>query len=138
MEEVQLFQGYRATTSRQFTFYHIVPRSPGTHLIDLGRMKDWVALRTTNPLVLNLGPLVWVSSSLTFRPLLRLMNSMTFFRLDIVWKLECITKFNVLVFYQFGNISPFRIFSIPLFLWLLLPIFLAALLILLTFSYSPM
>ena len=27
MDAVQLSQGYRATTRRQFTFYHLVPRS---------------------------------------------------------------------------------------------------------------
>ena len=34
MDEVQLPQGYRAPSRRQF------PEIPGTHFIDLGRMKD--------------------------------------------------------------------------------------------------
>ena len=38
IDEVQLSQGYRATTRSPF---HSVPGVPGTHLIDLVRMKDW-------------------------------------------------------------------------------------------------
>ena len=43
MDEVELSQGYRAPTRRQFPPYHSVPRFPGvpvTQLIVLGRMKD--------------------------------------------------------------------------------------------------
>ena len=36
---------------------------PGTHFIDLGRVKDWVG-------TLDTGPLAWESSALTTRPLL--------------------------------------------------------------------
>ena len=36
---VQLPQGYRATSRRQFTFYHKSPEIPGTHLSNLRRMK---------------------------------------------------------------------------------------------------
>ena len=43
MDGVQLPQGYRANTRRQFTFYHYVP----IHLIDLGRMKGSVDLGAT-------------------------------------------------------------------------------------------
>ena len=35
-------QGYRATTKRQFPFYHSIPRFagvPGTQLVVLGRIK---------------------------------------------------------------------------------------------------
>ena len=39
MEAFQLSQGYRATTRGQFTFTTNSPGDPGTHLIDLGRMK---------------------------------------------------------------------------------------------------
>ena len=38
MDGIQLSQGYRATSSRMFTTHF--PRYPGTHLIDLGSMKD--------------------------------------------------------------------------------------------------
>ena len=39
MDSVQLSQGYRATTWKQFTFYNSVPGVPGTHLINLRGMK---------------------------------------------------------------------------------------------------
>ena len=45
VDGVQLSQGYRATTRRQFIFHY--SGLPGTHLIDLGKMKDWVLLETT-------------------------------------------------------------------------------------------
>ena len=32
---------YKATVRRQSTFYHKSSEIPFTHLIDLGRMKDW-------------------------------------------------------------------------------------------------
>ena len=35
MDKVQLSQGYRATTRRQFTFYHKSPEIYGTQLINL-------------------------------------------------------------------------------------------------------
>ena len=65
MDGVQLSQGCRATTRRQFPFYHSVPRIlgvPGTPLIALGRMKDWVDLgatqwfRTWGPWIGNPAP----------------------------------------------------------------------------------
>ena len=41
MDSVQLSQGgYKATTRRQFTFYHSLG-VPRTHLINLGQMKSW-------------------------------------------------------------------------------------------------
>ena len=36
---VPLPQGYRATTTKQFTFYHSFSGVPETQLIDLRRMK---------------------------------------------------------------------------------------------------
>ena len=36
---VPMSQGYRATTTRQFTFYHSFSGVPGIQLIDLRRMK---------------------------------------------------------------------------------------------------
>ena len=47
MDGVQLPQGYKATTRRPFTFYHYVPWDPWTNLIDLKRMKGYVALGST-------------------------------------------------------------------------------------------
>ena len=40
MDAVQLPQGYRATTRRQFTFNTKSPGIPGTHFVDIGRMKS--------------------------------------------------------------------------------------------------
>ena len=36
-----------ATSRGQFTFYHKFPDIPGTHFIDLGKMKVWVDLGAT-------------------------------------------------------------------------------------------
>ena len=65
MDGAKLPEDYRATTRRQFPFYHSVPRFPGvldTQLIALRRMKDWVDLgasqwfRTWDPWIGNPGP----------------------------------------------------------------------------------
>ena len=57
MDGVRLPQGYRATSRRQFTFYHQVPR------------KSWYSFdrprKDERPVVLNKGPLDWESSALT-------------------------------------------------------------------------
>ena len=47
MDGVQLRQGYRATMRRQLLFTTKFPDIPGTHLIDLGRMKGWINLGST-------------------------------------------------------------------------------------------
>ena len=50
MDGVQLSQDYRATTRRQFPFYHSVSRFPGVlgaQLVTLGWMKGWVDLGAT-------------------------------------------------------------------------------------------
>ena len=47
MERDQLSQGYRATTKRPFIFTTKSPGRPGTHLIDLGRVKGSVDLGAT-------------------------------------------------------------------------------------------
>ena len=46
MDGVQLSQGYSAIQG-QFIFAIMSLGVPGTQLIDLGRMKGWVNLRTT-------------------------------------------------------------------------------------------
>ena len=40
VDEIQLSQGCIATMRRQFTFSTKYPRVPGTHLIELGRIKS--------------------------------------------------------------------------------------------------
>ena len=68
MDGVQLPQGYRATTRRQFIFHHEVPRN-SWYSFDRPR-KDEKLCRTWSHLVsLNMGPLFWESSTLTTRPL---------------------------------------------------------------------
>ena len=57
MDGVQLSEGYRATPRRQFTFCKS-PEVPGTHLIDLGKMKGWVnfeAMKACEPGAPRLG-----------------------------------------------------------------------------------
>ena len=59
----------RATSRRQFTFYHKVPRNPWYSFY-----RSWKDQRLyqpwSYPVVLNMGPLDWESSTLTTRPLL--------------------------------------------------------------------
>ena len=66
MDGVQLSQGYRTTSWRQFTFYHSVPRiswcSFNWPQKDKRLSQSWSHL-----VVLNLGPLDWESSALTNR-----------------------------------------------------------------------
>ena len=47
MDGVQLSQGYRVTIKRQITFYNKFPEIPGTHLINLGKIKGWVDFGAT-------------------------------------------------------------------------------------------
>ena len=78
MDGVQLSQGYRATAinqfiftrSRQFTDYLLqyYRRVPGTHLVDLEKMKGWVDLGAT-PSSFEPDLLDWESNALTTGPL---------------------------------------------------------------------
>lgn len=84
MDEFQVTQGYRATTKKEFIFYHSVPRlsSPWSH-----------------PMVFNLGPLNWESAALTTSPLLLLDVKIDFngtFKLDICH----IVCFNIIKVYS--------------------------------------
>ena len=68
MDRVQLPKVYRATTRRQFTFYHSVPKN-SWYPFDQPRKDE----RLTRPwrshaVVFNTGPLDWGSSALTNRP----------------------------------------------------------------------
>ena len=70
MDGVQSHQGYRATTRRQFTFYHSIPRNSqhsfNRHWIEKRLSQSW----SYQVVVLNMGPLDWESSTFTTRPLL--------------------------------------------------------------------
>ena len=46
-DELQLAQGYRGTTRRQFTFYFWSSGLPGTYLVNFGRMKGCADLGAT-------------------------------------------------------------------------------------------
>ena len=64
MDMVQLSRGYRATTRRQFTFYHSVPRS-SWYLINSPRKDKRMNWPWSHPAVLNQGLLHWEASALT-------------------------------------------------------------------------
>ena len=61
MNEVQLPQGYRATTKRQF-FYHLVPRN-FWYLFDWYQKDERSSRPWSHPVVLNTGLLDWQSSA---------------------------------------------------------------------------
>ena len=63
----------RATSRRQFNFYHQVPRD--SWYLSYQPQKDEQLIRAwSNSAVLNLGPLDWQSRTLTTKPLLILIN----------------------------------------------------------------
>ena len=66
MDAVQLPEGCIATTRRQFSFYHWVPRS-SWYSFDWPGKDERLSRPWTHPMVLNLGPLDWESSALTTR-----------------------------------------------------------------------
>ena len=72
MDRVQLPRVYRATTRRQFTFYHPVPKN-FWYPFDQPRKDErltraWLELAWSHTMVFNTGPLDWGSSNLTNRP----------------------------------------------------------------------
>ena len=66
IDGVQLCQGYRATSMRQFTFYHQVPRK-SWYSFDRPQKDERVSRPWSHPVVLNMGPLNWKYSTLTTR-----------------------------------------------------------------------
>ena len=60
----------KATSRRQFTFYHSVPRN-FWYLFHRPRKDERLSRPWSHPMVLNTGPLDWESSALTTRPLIR-------------------------------------------------------------------
>ena len=66
MDGAQLRQGYRATTRRQFAFYHYLPGS--SYYSSDRTWKDKRVIRPwSHPVVPNPGPLDWKSNALTIR-----------------------------------------------------------------------
>ena len=64
---VQLPRGYRATTRRQFTLYHQVPRN-SWYSFDRPRKDERLSRPWSRTVVLNTAPLDWESSALITRP----------------------------------------------------------------------
>ena len=62
-----------ATSRRQFTFYHSVPRNSWYSFYRL-RKDERLNRSWSHPVVLSTGPLDWESSALTTRPLLHTVN----------------------------------------------------------------
>ena len=59
MDGVQSHQGYRATTRRQFTFYHSIPRN-SWHSFNRPWIDERLSQSWSYPVVvLNMGPLDW-------------------------------------------------------------------------------
>ena len=69
MDGVQLSQGYRATTTWQFTLYHQVPRN-SWYSFDRPRKGERLSRPWSYPVFLNTGPLNFESRGLTTRSLL--------------------------------------------------------------------
>ena len=76
MDEVQSSQGYRATTKRQFTFYHSVPRSSWYSLnrFHENERQSWLC---SHPMVLNSESLDWESSPLSTTSLHQMLSKQT-------------------------------------------------------------
>ena len=69
MYGIQLSEGYRAITRRQFTFCYSVPRS-SWHSVDLSWKDERLSWPWSHPVVLSPGPLDLESTALTTRSLL--------------------------------------------------------------------
>ena len=66
----KLKKGPFFTSTRQFTFYHSVPRN-SWYTFYRPRKDEKLSRPWSHPVVLNTGPLDWESSALTTRPLLQ-------------------------------------------------------------------
>ena len=66
MDGVQLSQGYRATLTRQFTFYYSVPMI-FWYSFNRPRKDERLSQPCSHPVVLNLRPRHWEISALTTR-----------------------------------------------------------------------
>ena len=65
--QVQMLKVYRATTRKQFTFYHSVLRN-SWYRFDQTRKDKRLTRPWSHTVALNTGPLDWESSALTNRP----------------------------------------------------------------------
>ena len=71
MDVLQLLQGHRATTRRQFTFCHYIPRN-SWYSFNRPQKDERLSRPWSHQEVLNTGPLHQKSSALTTRPLLQI------------------------------------------------------------------
>ena len=67
------FNCLKASSGKQFTFYHQVPRN-SWYSFYWPQKDGRLSWPWSHPVVLNTGPLEWESSALTTRPLLRLFH----------------------------------------------------------------
>ena len=68
MDFLQLPQGHRATTRRQFTFCHYFPRN-SWYSFNRPQKDERLSRPWSHQVILNTRPLDWESSALTTRPL---------------------------------------------------------------------
>ena len=69
--EFHYLKATRATTRRQFTFYHYVSRN-SWYIFDWPQRDERLSRFQRHPVILNTGPLNWESSTLTTMPLLHI------------------------------------------------------------------
>ena len=124
MDRVQLPKVYRATTRRQFIFYHSVPKN-SWYPFDQPQKDRRLTRPWSHTLVFNTRPLDWGSSALTNRPVF--VFSLLIFneneaRYVILGTLTLLTIKNIINYFVFSfprNISRFcfnNFFSV-LFFW---------------------
>ena len=95
VDVVQLSQGYRATTRRQFTFCHSVPRN-SRYSTDGPRKEERLSWPWSHPVVLSPGPLDWESSALTLpapcisESFIKVKINLNFYFHTSLW---CLTRF---------------------------------------------
>ena len=74
MDGVQLPQDYGTTSRRQITFYHQVPRNRWYSFYQSSQEDERLSQPWSHPVVLNVGPLDWESSTLTYDCVLFLLD----------------------------------------------------------------
>ena len=67
----------RATTRRQFTFYHYISRN-SWYIFDWPQRDERLSRSQRHPVILNTGPLNWESSTLTTMPLLHIQVELSY------------------------------------------------------------
>ena len=101
----QLPQGCRATTRRQFTFYHYVSRN-SWYSFDRPRKDETLSRPWSHQVVLNTRILDWKSSALTTRPLLSCISNAALVSLKLLLSVDrnISLKNGFVIFYQWFSI----------------------------------